>query len=252
MERKSSECQEPPKKRGLSFSIEAILKWPAERSGVARPEGAGGEGPEQAAAADSRLVQPPQEQPQEGRKSKRRVRTVFTTEQLQELEKIFHFTHYPDVHVRSQLAARINLPEARVQIWFQNQRAKWRKQKVGGLGGPQPLSEAVTELRPCPVPPYTGTPDVGQRLCFFNLGTRHTLASQATLLAGGSGRHVADGPGGTWTSSSKDSPQPRNLHERARCQTTVDPAARHTAKDSSGLQPEWLPGSEGRWAETSG
>nr|CAC85262.2 Pax-6B protein [Dugesia japonica] len=62
-------------------------------------------------------------------KKSQRSRTSFTNDQINLLEKEFERTHYPDVFSREKLSQNLKVAETRIQVWFSNRRAKWRREE---------------------------------------------------------------------------------------------------------------------------
>ncbi|MCJ8734200.1 hypothetical protein PDJAM_G00232730 [Pangasius djambal] len=66
-----------------------------------------------------------------GLRTCRRIRTVFSAEQLQKLEEVFSKQRYMTGSEKVLLASALRLTETQVKVWFQNRRTKWRKSREG-------------------------------------------------------------------------------------------------------------------------
>ncbi|XP_058967618.2 homeobox protein pv.1-like [Pocillopora verrucosa] len=60
----------------------------------------------------------------------KRMRTIFTVEQLERLEREFTRQQYMVGGQRFYLSKELGLTETQVKVWFQNRRIKWRKQLI--------------------------------------------------------------------------------------------------------------------------
>ncbi|XP_066516832.1 dharma [Hoplias malabaricus] len=62
-------------------------------------------------------------------RQRNRIRTVFTENQMKQLDQLFSITEYPSVQDRAQLAKATGLSEETVRVWFKNRRARRKRQK---------------------------------------------------------------------------------------------------------------------------
>ncbi|XP_078278078.1 homeobox protein SEBOX-like [Rhinoraja longicauda] len=112
-----------------------------------------------------------------GEGQRKRKRTTFSKWQLGKLEEAFVVTPYPGISLRERLAEITGIAEAKIQVWFQNRRARCTRQGRGVKKYPRGWSPHAS--RSAQAPSNSGP---GRRSMYCTVGLCSTLVAGQGLL----------------------------------------------------------------------